>query len=39
LWNLSEGGQVKRKKKTPPQCLIRFRLNGLGSSQILVWLH
>jgi len=29
----AKDGLVKRKKKPPPQCLIWFRLNGLGSSQ------
>jgi hypothetical protein len=24
---------MKREKKTSPQCLVWFRLNGLGSSQ------
>jgi hypothetical protein len=24
---------VTRKRKNPPQCLVWFRLNGLGSSQ------
>jgi hypothetical protein len=28
-----KGGPMKRKEKNPPQCLVWFRLNGLGSSQ------
>jgi hypothetical protein len=31
--NLSKGWASEKKKKTPPQCLVWVRLNGLCSSQ------
>jgi hypothetical protein len=33
FWNLSEGWASEMKKSNSFQCLVWFRLNGLGSSQ------
>jgi hypothetical protein len=33
FWNLSEGWASEMKKSNSLQCLVWFRLNGLGSSQ------
>jgi hypothetical protein len=32
--NLSKGSPSEKKKHNPPQCLIWFKLNGLGSSKM-----